>query len=430
MVLRKKKLNKEARTSLSQAATFQDQDAVHEIFSELRREDPVAWCPELEGGRGFWSVTKYDDIQFVSKNPKIFSSDRVHGGITFETVERRRLRKITRGKEIQDKFKNLNILEAGDSMIQMDPPAHTKHRHMVAPGFSPKRLLNLTPQIRKRCVDILTQISGKGECEFISAVAAELPIQMLVELFGVGQEDRTKLLQWSNTIIGGDDPDMRVDTDHVVSVLTELYQYAIELHKKRRDEPGDDLISMLANTEIEGKLMTMNDYVSAFILLIVAGNETTRNSISGGVLALSQHPEERQKLLEDPSLINNAVDEIIRWVHPVIYMGRTALEDIKLGDKNIKKGDRLVLWYMSGNRDEDKWKDPFSFNVTRNGPRHLSFGYGQHLCIGWRLAEIQLTVCIEELLKRFPDFEVKGEVKRMRSNFLNSIKHMEVHYSG
>ena len=428
--MRKKKLNKDARTSLSQAATFQDQDAVHEVFSELRREDPVAWCPELEGGRGFWSVTKYDDIQFVSKNPKIFSSDRVHGGITFETVERRRLRKITRGKEIQDKFKKLNILEAGDSMIQMDPPAHTKHRHMVAPGFSPKRLLNLTPQIRNRCVDILTKISGKGECEFISAVAAELPIQMLVELFGVGQEDRTKLLQWSNTIIGGDDPEMRVDTDHVVTVLTELYQYAIDLHKKRRDEPGDDLISMLANTEVEGKLMTINDYVSAFILLIVAGNETTRNSISGGVLALSQHPEERQKLLEDPSLINSAVDEIIRWVHPVIYMGRTALEDIKLGDKNIKKGDRLILWYMSGNRDEDKWKDPFSFNVTRNGPRHLSFGYGQHLCIGWRLAEIQLAVCIEELLKRFPDFEVKGEVKRMRSNFLNSIKHMEVHYSG
>ena len=423
-------LNKEARTSLSQAATFQDQDAVHEIFSELRREDPVAWCPELEGGRGFWSITKYDDIQFVSKNPKLFSSDRVHGGITFETAETRRIRKISRGKEVQEKFKNLNILEAGDSMIQMDPPTHTMHRRMVAPGFSPKRLLNLSPQIRQRCVDILTQISGKGKCEFISSVSAELPIQMLAELFGVSQEERTKLLEWSNVIIGGDDPDMRIDTDHTITALTELYQYAINLHQKRREEPGDDLISMLANTEVEGKLMSMNDYVSAFILLIVAGNETTRNSISGGVLALSQHPEERQKLLDDPSIINNAVDEIIRWVHPVIYMARTALEDIKLGDKNIKKGDRLILWYMSGNRDEDKWDDPFSFNVTRNGPRHLSFGYGQHLCIGWRLAEIQLTVCIEELLKRFPDFEVKGEVKWMQSNFLNSIKHMKVQYSG
>ena len=423
-------MNKQDRISLSRAETFQDQDAVHEIFSELRREDPVAWCPETEGGPGFWSITKYDDIQFVSKNPKIFSSDRVHGGVTFPSQEARRLRKISRGQDVQAKFENLNILEAGDSMIQMDPPTHNKHRHMVAPGFSPKRLSNLTPQIRKRCVDIFTQISGKGECEFISSVAAELPIQMLAELFDVNQEDRTKLFKWSNVIIGGDDPDMRIDTDHVITALTELYQYALDLHQKRREEPGEDLVSMLANTEVEGKLISMNDYISAFILLIVAGNETTRNSISGGVLALSQHPEEKQKLLKDPSIINNAVDEIIRWVHPGIYMARTALEDIKLGDKNLKKGDRLALWYMSGNRDEDKWEDPFSFKVTRNGPRHLSFGYGQHLCIGWRLAEIQLTVCIEELLKRFPDLEVKGEVKRMRSNFLNSIKHMEVHYSG
>lgn len=423
-------MNTESRISLSRAETFQDQDAVHEIFSELRKEDPVAWCPETEDGSGFWSITKYDDIQFVSKNPKLFSSDRVNGGITFPSQESRRLRNISRSKGVQNKFKDLNILEAGDSMIQMDPPVHTKHRHMVAPGFSPKRLSNLTPHIRERCGDILNQLAGRGECEFISSVAAELPIQMLAELFGVGQEDRTKLLGWSNVIIGGDDPDMRLDTDHVITSLTELYQYALDLHQKRREEPGDDLISMLANTEVEGKLTSINDYVSAFILLIVAGNETTRNSISGGVLALSQHPEERQKLLKDPSIISNAVDEIIRWVHPVIYMARTALEDIKLGDKNIKKGDRLVLWYMSGNRDEDKWEDPFSFKVTRNGPRHLSFGYGQHLCIGWRLAEIQLTVCIEEMLKRLPDFEVKGEVKRMRSNFLNSIKHMNVHYSG
>ena len=251
-------MSKEARTSLSKAATFQDQNAVHEIFSELRREDPVAWCPELDGGRGFWSVTKYDDIQFVSKNPKLFSSDRVHGGITFETAETRRIRKISRSEGVQDKFKDLNILEAGDSMIQMDPPIHTMHRRMVAPGFSPKRLLNLSPQIRKRCVDILTQISGKGECEFISSVAAELPIQMLAELFGVDQEDRTKLLGWSNVIIGGDDPDMRLDTDHVITALTELYQYALDLHQKRREEPGDDLISMLANTEVEGKLTLLD----------------------------------------------------------------------------------------------------------------------------------------------------------------------------
>jgi cytochrome P450 len=264
----------------------------------------------------------------------------------------------------------------------------------------------------------------------VSAVAAELPIQMLADLLGVEQEDRKKLFEWSNVLIGGDDPDMRIDRDEVMAVFGELFQYAVTLRASRQENPSDDLLSMLANTEVDGKAMELADYVSAFILLVVAGNETTRNSISGGVLALSQYPDERQKLIDDPSLIPNAVDEIIRWVAPVVYMGRTALEDTKVGEKVIKKGDRLALWYMSGNRDEDKWDDPFSFSVTRDGPRHLSFGYGQHLCIGWRLAEIQLTVCLEELLKRFPDVTVLGEVDRMRSNFLNSIKRMQVRYSG
>jgi len=172
--------------------------------------------------------------------------------------------------------------------------------------------------------------------------------------------------------------------------------------------------------------MSIVDYLSAMILLVVAGNETTRNSISGGLLALSQNPDEKQKLLDDPSLIPTAVDEIIRWVHPVVYMRRTAVEDAKVGDQEIKKGDKLALWYMSGNRDEDKWDDPFTFNVSRKGPRHLSFGYGQHLCIGWRLAEIQLRVLMEEMLQRFPGIKVIGEVNRMRTNFLNSIKTMQV----
>ena len=175
--------------------------------------------------------------------------------------------------------------------------------------------------------------------------------------------------------------------------------------------------------------MSVADYLSAFVLLVVAGNETTRNSISGGTLALSQHPEERQKLLDDPSLIPKAVDEIIRWVHPVIYMRRTALEDYELRGVRIKAGDKLALWYMSGNRDEEKWEDPFTFNVSRDGPRHLSFGYGQHLCIGWRLAELQLSVVLEEMLARFPDIHVTGEVTRMRTNFLNSIKTMPVSLS-
>ncbi len=423
-------MNDQARLALSEPETFLDQEAVHQIFTELRREDPVAWCPEPDGGKGFWSITKYDDIQSISKNPKAFSSDRLLGGITLESPEMRRRRKSLESASEDEVGGGGSILTSGSSMIMMDPPTHTQHRRMVAPGFAPGRLNALIPEIRTRCVEILESIAGRGECEFVSNVAAELPIQMLAELLGVEQEDRKKLFEWSNTMIGGDDPDMRIGRDDVMSVFGELFQYSVALRESRQENPGDDLISMLVNTRIDGKPMELGDYVSAFILLVVAGNETTRNSISGGVLALSQYPEERQKLIDDPSLIPDAVDEIIRWVAPVVYMRRTALEDTKVGEKIIKEGDCLALWYMSGNRDEEKWDDPFSFNVTRNGPRHLSFGYGQHLCIGWRLAEIQLTVCLEELLKRFPDITVHGDVDRMRSNFLNSIKRMHVRYSG
>ncbi len=249
---------------------------------------------------------------------------------------------------------------------------------------------------------------------------------MLAELFGVPQEDRHMLFQWSNVIIGCDDPDISISSEHVNQAFMDLAVYAMGLYAARKENPGDDLITMLVNTQVGGEPMSIADYLSAFILLVVAGNETTRNSISGGTLALSQFPAERQKLVDDPSLIGGAVDEIIRWVHPVIYMRRTALEDYTLRGVTIKKGDKLALWYMSGNRDEEKWSDPFTFNVTRNGPRHLSFGYGQHLCIGWRLAEIQLTVLLEEMLARFPDIEVIGGITKMRTNFLNSIKTMQV----
>ena len=314
-------------------------------------------------------------------------------------------------------------------MIAMDPPDHNAHRRMVAPGFTPQKLDDLTPRIRRRCVEIFDRIASQNQCEFVSSIAAELPIQMLAELLGVEQDRRHDLFNWSNIIIGADDPDIATSRDHVITAFTDMINYAVELHAERLESPGPDLLSMLVHTEVDGKPMDMADYISAFILLVVAGNETTRNSISGGILALSRHPEQRQKLLDDRSLIPNAVNEIVRWVAPVVYMRRTALEDVELAGKQIRKGDKLALWYMSGNRDEDKWDDPFRFDITRDGPRHLSFGYGQHLCIGWRLAEIQLTVVLEELLERFPDMTVDGEVDRLRSNFLNSIKRMNVTYT-
>jgi linalool 8-monooxygenase len=372
-------------------------------------------------------VTKYDDIQFVSKNPGQFSSDGKLGGITLPSDEMIRNRMKEDGIEIvEGEAAEGNLFQSGTSMIMMDPPHHVQNRRVVAPGFTPQKLDDLTPRIQERAREILCNIEGKDEVEFISSVAAELPIQMLAELFGIDQELRHKLFEWSNIIIGGDDPDIVVSPEQVRTAIMELVTFGMEQYEQRKEKPGNDLISMLVHTKVNGQPVDLGDYLSTLLLLVVAGNETTRNSISGGILALSENPEEKRKLLEDPSLIPAAVDEIIRWVHPVIYMRRTATEDTMIGEQAVKKGDKLALWYMSGNRDEDKWEDPFEFNVSRQGTRHLSFGYGQHLCIGWRLAEIQLRVLLEELLIRYPNISVKGEVNRMKTNFLNSIKSMQV----
>ncbi len=420
-------ISTEERLSLSFSETFQDHIVVHDIFTRMRREEPVAWCPEPWGGPGFWSVTKYDDIQFVSKNPGQFSSDGKLGGITLPSDEMIRNRMKEDGIEIvEGEAAEGNLFQSGTSMIMMDPPHHVQNRRVVAPGFTPQKLDDLTPRIQERAREILCNIEGKDEVEFISSVAAELPIQMLAELFGIDQELRHKLFEWSNIIIGGDDPDIVVSPEQVRTAIMELVTFGMEQYEQRKENPGNDLISMLVHTKVNGQPVDLGDYLSTLLLLVVAGNETTRNSISGGVLALSENPEEKRKLLEDPSLIPAAVDEIIRWVHPVIYMRRTATEDTMIGEQAVKKGDKLALWYMSGNRDEDKWQDPFEFNVSRQGTRHLSFGYGQHLCIGWRLAEIQLRVLLEELLIRYPNIAVKGDVNRMKTNFLNSIKSMQV----
>ena len=423
-------ISEEDRLALSDEETFQDPAVAHDIFTRMRREEPVAFCPEPWSGKGFWSITKYDDIERISKLPGIFSSDGKHGGITLPTPEMIANRRNLTVEEMEGGAA-LADFQGGRSMISMDPPEHNQHRRIVAPGFTPQRLDALISRIRTRANALLDDVRAKGnaESDFVADIAAELPIQMLAELFAVPQSDRHKLFEWSNLMIGGDDPEVNVSREQTMAAFMELAAYAMQLFEMRKTEPGDDLITLLVNTEVEGEPMSVADYLSAFILLVVAGNETTRNSISGGLLALCEYPAEREKLLADPGLIPNAIDEIIRWVHPVVYMRRTALEDYRLRDVTIKAGDKVAMWYMSANRDEEKWDDPFRFDVSREGPRHLSFGYGQHLCIGWRLAEIQLGILLEGILTRYPTLQVTGPVTRMRTNFLNSIKSMPVRYA-
>ncbi len=412
------------RSMLDDVENFQDIEKIHNLFAKMRAEEPVAWCTE-KWGRGFWSVSKYDDIQYVSKNPDIFGSAGELGGVTLpdeEDIQRRM------EAELGETPERMSAFDGGQSMISLDPPNHTASRRKVAPGFTPQRLDALEDRIAERAKDILDGLEGRSECEFVGSVAAELPIQMLAELFGAKQEDRHKLFEWSNIVIGGDDPEIATSREQVMSAIMEMAGYGFALGEERKQSPGEDLITMLVQPNADGEVMSPQDYISAFVLLVVAGNETTRNSISGGVLALSQFPDQKQKLIDDPALLTSAVTEIIRWVSPVIYMRRTAKQDAEIGSQEIKKGDKVALWYMSGNRDESIYTNPMEFDIARNEARHLSFGYGQHLCIGWRLAEMQLTVLLRQLLQRYPNIKATGEVARMRTNFLNSIKRMQVTY--
>ena len=386
----------------------------HEVFRKLRAEEPVYWNPEADAA-GFWAITRYDDIEAISKNPKLFSSAKEKGG---------------------HRIFNENEIDGNDtdaSMISMDPPEHAGYRRMVTPGFVPRRISNMEERIRARVTRLLDRLPKTGEAEFISAVAAALPIEVLAELFGVPESDGPKLFEWSNATVGEDDPELRVSDDYMKQCVLEMAGYAAGLWQQRLENPGEDLISMLAHSKVGGEAMTFPTYIGTFILLVVAGNETTRNSISGGLLALSENPDERKKLLDDPSLIPSAVQEIVRWVSPVLHMRRTATEDTEIRGQKIKKGDKVVMWYASANRDEEKWDDPFRFDVTRymkaDAATQLGFGAGQHFCLGSRLAELQLKVLFEELLKRFPDIHVSGPVRRLRSNFIYGIKEMPVRYT-
>lgn len=386
----------------------------HEIFRALRAQEPVYWNPEADS-TGFWAITRYDDIERISKNPKLFSSAKRMGG-----------HRIFNEHEIAE-----NQTDA--TMISMDPPEHAAYRRMITPGFVPKRVSNMEERIRARVTRLLDNMPKTGEAEFVSAVAAALPIEVLAELFGVPESDGPKLFEWSNATVGEDDPELRVSDDYMRQCIMEMAGYAAGLWQQRVEAPGDDLISMLVHSKIDGEALTFPAFIGTFILLVVAGNETTRNSISGGLLALSEHPAERRKLLDDPSLIPSAVQEIVRWVSPVLHMRRTATEDTEIRGQRIRRGDKVVMWYASANRDEEKWAEPYRFDVARYAnpqtPTQLGFGAGQHFCLGSRLAELQLRILFEELLKRFPDIEVAGPVRRLRSNFISGIKEMPVRYS-
>ncbi len=380
----------------------------HEALATLRNEAPIYFHREANG-RGFWAVTKYDDVVTVSKDPGRFSS---HRGAT----------------NIQDyPPEDLSTIQL--LMLNMDPPQHNKFRRLVSQGFTPRVIARLEPRIRAIARTILDDIAPTGGCDFVRTVAAELPLQVIAELMGIPLEDRIKVFDWSNRLIGFDDPDFQTTLDDGKQAAMEMWIYANTLSEARKGKTGEDLVTLLMNGEVDGASLSEMEFDSFFLLLAVAGNETTRNLISGGLLALIEHPEQRARLVKDPSLIPSAVEEMLRWVTPVVYFRRTATRDTELRGVKIKENDKVVVYYTSANRDEDVFPDADVFDVGRSPNEHLAFGVGQHFCLGNNLARLEIRVMFEELLKRLPDMELAGPVRRLRSNFINGFKELPVRFT-
>jgi cholest-4-en-3-one 26-monooxygenase len=381
----------------------------HDQFDVIRREQPVFFHAETEGA-GFWCITRYDHLHAVSHEWPVFSSEwgiTLHEAMTDEQLEEQRM-----------------------MMLMMDPPKHTKLRLLVNKGFTPRMIGSLHDDIRSITRKIVDDIADRGECDFVVDVAAELPLQVIAEMMGVPQADRHRVFDWSNRMIGSEDPEYKVSDEIAMEAATEMFAYANDLAAEKRANPGDDIISVLLQAEVEGERLSDLEFDLFFELLAVAGNETTRNLISHGMLALMENPDQRRQLLADPSLLPGAVDEMLRYASPVMYMRRTARADFELDDQKIREGDKVALWYIAANHDPAVFDDPHRFDITRNAAEHEAFGGGgPHFCLGTHLAKLEIKVMFEELLARIPDMELAGPVERLRSNFINGIKHMPVRFA-
>ena len=390
----------------AQPALFQA-DAMWPMFERLRKEDPVHFTAESEYGP-YWSITKYNDIMAVDTNHQVFSSDFMKGGIT-----------ISGGQANMDPL---------PMFIAMDPPKHDVQRKAVSPAVAPPALAAMAPQIRERAAAILDALPIGEEFDWVDLVSKELTAMTLATLFDAPQADRRKITYWSDVVTCIPAPGALVETlDQKMQIFGEYHAYFTGLwNQKVNAEPTPDMISMLAHHP-QTRNMESREYFGNIVLLTVGGNDTTRNTISGSILALNQNPDQYQKLRDNPALITPMVSETIRWQTPLAHMRRTAVEDIEFQGKTIRAGDKVVMWYVSGNRDDEVIENPNAYIIDRERPRqHISFGFGIHRCVGNRLAELQLTIIWEEILKRFPEVVVTAPPKRTYSTFVKGYETLPV----
>jgi cytochrome P450 len=380
-------------------------DTLWPYFERLRNEEPIHFCSTSPVGN-YWSVTRYSDIMHVDTSPEIFSSDLKHGGIQLRDA----------GSDYQ-----------WPSFISMDEPKHSLQRKTVAPMFTPDHLDELAKLIRKRSAEVLDNLPRNETFNWVDRVSVELTTQMLATLFDFPWDDRRKLTRWSDLATALPKSTIYEGEERRLAELGECADYFMRLWNERvNSEPRNDLISMMAHSDAT-RYMDRDNLLGNLLLLIVGGNDTTRNTMTGSVLALNENPDQYDKLRNNHALIDSFVPEVIRWQTPLAHMRRTALEDTEIGGKLIKKGDRVVMWYVSGNRDSDAVEDADSFIIDRARPRtHLSFGFGIHRCLGMRLAELQLKIIWEEILKRFDRIEVVGEPERVYSSFVRGYTTLPV----
>ena len=416
----------------------------YDALARLLRDSPVVWVEERPidpwpGGPGFWAVLRHADVRQVLRSPRIFSSNL---GAT----------------QIRDPATPADLGYVRRMMLNMDPPEHSRLRGLLARAFTPRAVARLVDRIRRRADALVATVADRGEADFAKEIAADLPLLTLADVFGVPESDRWLMFDWSNRVIGYQDaeyavsaafdaagatdmarravalrpapgPDGRMPDPRTRAGMPDLYAYAHELGEFKRRNPGDDVMSILMQqVDDRGGRVSVEEFENLFWLLSVAGNETLRNGLPGGMLALLQHPDQYRRLRQDRGLLDTAVDEMLRWWTPVMHFRRTATRDTEVGGVPIRSGQKVVVWFSSANRDGEVFPDPDRFDVGRLPNDHLTFGHGPHFCLGAHLAREQMRALFAAVLDRLDDLEPAGEPSRLRSNFQNGVKHLPIHW--
>jgi cytochrome P450 len=386
----------------------------HAAWKTMRAQAPLHWSPKDESG--FWSITRYEDALRAYRDPYTFSSER---GIALNYG-------------LTDEDRMAQEAGFGQMLIVTDPPRHTRMRQIVNKRFTRRALAPLEPHVRAIAAEILDSVAPTGECDFVVDVAAKLPTAVICEMLGIPRPDWDMMFTVANMSIGNQDPEYQIEGDAYKTgrqAQLNCFNYFINIIGERRKNPGNDLVSALAHGEIEGLKLTDLEILFNCFLLIIGGQETTRNATSGGMLALINEPAQRERLMKDRSLLPTAVEEFLRYTSPVTHIMRTATRDIEIHGRKVKDGDRVIIWNASANRDETVFPDADRFDITRTPNDHLALGHGEHFCLGANLARLELRVIVDEVLNRLPDMEQAGEAERLRSNFVAGIKHLPVRFT-